>query len=152
LNDITFLKKFMKIYQAVHTLLVRDTQTHFGMIMVTFSVITSTQNVIQIDQSVQKLHHLRSLNIRHSGVIDVTFNVITPRTKFHQNSTVSSNVVRGFLCTHLRSLNVRHFGMVEGTGLENMASRPSPTYNISSKSTNGFKRCTISPSMASPTY
>jgi hypothetical protein len=51
--------------------------SHFGMIEVTFNVITTIQKFIQIHQSVQKLHHLRSLNIRHFGVMDVTFSVIT---------------------------------------------------------------------------
>jgi hypothetical protein len=54
LNGITSIPNFMKIYQAFQTLLVGDTQTdsHFGMIEVTFNAITTMQNFIQIHQSV----------------------------------------------------------------------------------------------------
>jgi hypothetical protein len=47
----------MKIYQVVQNSLVGDRQadSHFGAIDVTFTVITSLQNLIQIHQSVQKL-------------------------------------------------------------------------------------------------
>jgi hypothetical protein len=54
------------------------------MIEVTFTVNTITQRLIQIHKSVQKLHHLKSLNFRHFGVIDVTFNVITSIQNFMQ--------------------------------------------------------------------
>jgi hypothetical protein len=48
----------MKIYQAVQKLLVGDRQTdsHFGMIEVTYNAITTIQNFIQIHQSVKKVH------------------------------------------------------------------------------------------------
>jgi hypothetical protein len=39
-------------------------------------------------------------------------------TKFHPNSPVGSEVIRGFSCTHLKSLNDRSFGMVEVTVLK----------------------------------
>jgi hypothetical protein len=42
--------------------------------------------------------------------------------KFHPNAPISSEVIKGFLCTHLTSLNVCHFGLVQATGL-NVASR-----------------------------
>jgi hypothetical protein len=45
-------------------------------IKVAFNVITSVQNYFQIHQSAQSLYSLRSLQIRHFGVIDVTVNVI----------------------------------------------------------------------------
>jgi hypothetical protein len=47
----------MKIYRAVQKLLVGDKQadSHFGVIDVTFGVIISIQNFIQIHQSVQTL-------------------------------------------------------------------------------------------------
>jgi hypothetical protein len=89
---------------------------------VAFSSITSIQNFIQIHQSVQNLHQRRSLNPpfwsvwRHVQCHHL-------HTKFNPNPPISSDVIRGFLCTHIRSLNVRHVGMVEGTGLENMSSR-----------------------------
>jgi hypothetical protein len=47
----------MKNYQAVQKLLMGDRQTdsHIGMIQVTYNKITTIQNLIQIHQSVQKL-------------------------------------------------------------------------------------------------
>jgi hypothetical protein len=45
----------MKMYQAVQTFLV-GTDSHFGMIEVTFNATTIIQNFIQIHQSVQKMH------------------------------------------------------------------------------------------------
>jgi hypothetical protein len=44
----------MKIYEAVQKLLV-GTDSHFGMIEVTFNAITTKQNFIQIHSSVQKV-------------------------------------------------------------------------------------------------
>jgi hypothetical protein len=41
----------------------RETDSHFGMIGVTFNVITTTQNFIHIHQSVQTLYHLRALTV-----------------------------------------------------------------------------------------
>jgi hypothetical protein len=41
-------------------------------IEVAFNVITSIQNLIQIQESVQKLHHLRTLNVRHFGMVEAT--------------------------------------------------------------------------------
>jgi hypothetical protein len=88
------------------------------------SVITSKQNDIQIHQSAKKLHHLTSLNIRHFGVINVTFNVIISIQNFIQIHQ-SVQTLSGAFYTHLRGLNVRHLGMDHGTELENMASRSS---------------------------
>jgi hypothetical protein len=48
------------------------------------NIITSIQNFIQIHELVQKLYHLRSLNVRHFGVIDISFNVITSEQNFIQ--------------------------------------------------------------------
>jgi hypothetical protein len=77
---------------------------------VIFNVIISIQNYIQIHQSVQKLHNLRSLNVRHFGVINDTFSVITSIHNFNQIHQ-SVQTLSGVLFTNLRSLNVRHFGM-----------------------------------------
>jgi hypothetical protein len=53
-------------------------------IEVAFNVITSMLNLKQIDDSVQKLHHLSSLNVRHFGVIDIIFSGITSVQYFIQ--------------------------------------------------------------------
>jgi hypothetical protein len=85
------------------------------------------QHFIQIHQSVQKLHHLRSLNVRHFEVVEATGLNSTEwghlqchhlHTKFLPNPPTSTNVIKVFLCTHLRSLNARHFGMAKATGLK----------------------------------
>jgi hypothetical protein len=47
--------------------------------------------------------HLRSLNFRHFGMIDITFNVFTSIQNFIQ---IFQSVQ---IFTHLKSLNVRHF-------------------------------------------
>jgi hypothetical protein len=56
------------------------------------------------------LHHLRILNVRHFGVIDVTFISSLPY-KISTKSTNQFKRYQGVLFTHLRSSNVRHFGM-----------------------------------------
>jgi hypothetical protein len=66
----------MKICQVVQKLLLGD-RPHFGVIDVTFNVISSIQNFIKIHQSVQTLSGvlctlLRSLNARHFGMIEDT--------------------------------------------------------------------------------
>jgi hypothetical protein len=99
----------MKIYQAVQNFLVGDRQTdsHFGMIEVTFSVIICIQNFNQIHQSFQKLSGSRdNIQCHH------------PHTKLYPNPPNGSKVIKVFLYTHLRSLNARHFGMSEGTRLK----------------------------------
>jgi hypothetical protein len=64
----------MKIYQAIQTLLVGDTQTdsHFGMIEVTFNAISTIQNFIQIHQPVQNVHPPQKFKVRHYGIVKVT--------------------------------------------------------------------------------
>jgi hypothetical protein len=51
------IPNFTKIYQAVQNLLVgTQTNSHFEMVEISFNVITTIQNFIQIHKSVQKLH------------------------------------------------------------------------------------------------
>jgi hypothetical protein len=96
--------------------------------------------------------HLRSLNIRHFGMVEATAMNSRSRCylqchqflrRFHPNPPIDSKVITGFLYTHLRSLNVRHFGMAEDTRFKNMSSRSSsmasPAYKMSWKSTHRFK-------------
>jgi hypothetical protein len=91
-------------------------------VKVIFNVIISIQNVIQIHQSVHKLHHLRSLNVRHFGAIDVTFSVITSIQnviQIHQ----SVQTLSGVLFTHLKSLDVRQLEWLKLRDLKNVTSR-----------------------------
>jgi hypothetical protein len=62
-------------------------------VKVIFNAIISIQNLIQINQSAQKLHHLRRLNARHFEVIEVTFSVIMSiqnANQIHQSVTTLS--------------------------------------------------------------
>jgi hypothetical protein len=100
--------------------------------------------------------HLRSLNVRHFGVVEAMALKVWSRghlqchhllTRFHPNLPIGSEVIKEFLCIHLRSLNARHFGMAEATRLKNVASRSSsmesPAYQISWKSADWFKVISI---------
>jgi hypothetical protein len=69
------------------------------MIEVTFNVITTIQDFIQIHHSVQKMHPPQKLKVRHFGVIDIAFNVITSY-KISSKSTNRFKVPEGVLHTH----------------------------------------------------
>jgi hypothetical protein len=142
----------MKICQAVHKLLVGDTQTdgHFRMIEVTFNAITTIQNFIQIHQSVQKMPQPQKFRRPQFGKVTATgLNTMELRSCSvsslpYKSSSKSTSQFKS--CTHLRSLNVRHFEIIGATGLNSMESRScsmsSLPYKISSKSTSQFKSCT----------
>jgi hypothetical protein len=65
LSIISAIPNFLKIYRTVQKLLVGgQTDSHFGLIEVTFNIITKIQNFIQIHQSVQKVqprHEIKHL-------------------------------------------------------------------------------------------
>jgi hypothetical protein len=95
-----------------------QTDSHFGMIEVTFNVITTIQNFIQIHQSVQKVHPPQkfkcppflngSYGIEQHGV-KIIFNVIISIQNFIQIHQLVQKL------HHLRSLNVRYFGVIDVT-------------------------------------
>jgi hypothetical protein len=131
------------------------TESHFGMIKVTFNAITTSTS--KSTNRLIRCTHLRSLNVRHYRTVEAmrlknkssrSPSMSSPphKKKCHRNPPVSSKVIKGFLYTHLRSLNVRHIEIPEAKILENVASRSltmvSPAYQISwksRKSTSGFK-------------
>jgi hypothetical protein len=128
---ITSIQHFNGIHQLVQTLSggfhppQKFKLPAFSLALVTLNCLTSIQNFIQIQQSFQNVHHLRSLNVRRFGMIEATGlcsikktrspSMSSPHTKFQQNPPNGSKVIKVFLYTQLRSLNFRHFGMAEAT-------------------------------------
>jgi hypothetical protein len=96
--------------------------------------------------------HLRSLNVRHFGMVEATGLSSSMESRPYSMSSplyiISSKSTSRFKsCSHHSNLNVRHFGMVEATGLSSMESRSysmSSPHKISSKSTtNRFKSLNV---------
>jgi hypothetical protein len=96
---------------------------HFGVIDITFSVITSTQNFIQNHQfkryqgvslhQPQKCKRPPFWNVKGTGLQNMASRSFSMASPPYKISSESTNQFKK--CTHLRSLNIRHFVVIDVT-------------------------------------